>query len=96
MTSWLHADVVWLFSGLLIAAWFLIRLQLIPESSRPMLIGLTAMTVIQAIVGYTQFFTNLPAALVAFHVLGAVIIWNYTLNLARHIQFDAGVRNSRP
>jgi cytochrome c oxidase assembly protein subunit 15 len=40
---------------------------------------LLAVMVIQGIIGYTQFFTHLPAVLVGFHVLGASIAWAVVL-----------------
>jgi cytochrome c oxidase assembly protein subunit 15 len=35
--------------------------------------------VVQGIIGYTQFFTHLPAVLVGFHVLGASLVWSTAL-----------------
>jgi heme a synthase len=40
---------------------------------------LLAVMVAQGIVGYTQFFTRLPAVLVGIHVLGASTVWATTL-----------------
>jgi cytochrome c oxidase assembly protein subunit 15 len=36
---------------------------------------LLAVMVVQGIIGYTQFFTHLPAVLVGIHVLGASTVW---------------------
>ena len=36
---------------------------------------LLAVMVVQGIIGYTQFFTRLPAVLVGIHVLGASTVW---------------------
>jgi cytochrome c oxidase assembly protein subunit 15 len=46
--------------------------------------------VAQGIIGYTQFFTHLPAALVWFHVLGATLVWSTAL------WFHHGLSEHRP
>ena len=40
---------------------------------------LLAVMVVQGIVGYTQFFTHLPAVLVGIHVFGASMVWSTAL-----------------
>jgi cytochrome c oxidase assembly protein subunit 15 len=75
--AWLHADAVWLFVGLIIALWILRALKQLPQSSNRYLQAVTHITIVQAIVGYTQFFTGLPALLVAIHVALAATLWAY-------------------
>jgi heme a synthase len=65
--AWIHADAVWLFTGLLIAN------VLINRNS--FLIKVAAITILQIIVGYSQWFTGLPWLLVAIHVALAVTLW---------------------
>lgn len=62
-----HADGVWLFTGLLIANLIFNRNQ---KATRVLLI-----VVVQIIVGYTQWFTDLPWALVGIHVALAITMW---------------------
>jgi cytochrome c oxidase assembly protein subunit 15 len=52
----------------------------VQRSSRVLL----AVLVAQAAVGYTQYFTGVPALLVGVHILGAVAVWSavVALNLA--------------
>ena len=38
--------------------------------------------VLQAVIGYTQYFTQLPVLLVGFHVVGATILWVSAVRLA--------------
>jgi cytochrome c oxidase assembly protein subunit 15 len=40
---------------------------------------LLAVMVVQGIIGYTQFFTHLPAVLVGIHVFGASMVWSTAL-----------------
>ena len=73
--SWLHADAVLLFLGLLVG--LLISLFLFQSTGRMRrrTVILIAVAVSQALVGYVQYFTGLPEILVAIHVLGAVLTW---------------------
>jgi cytochrome c oxidase assembly protein subunit 15 len=67
----LHADGVWLLSGLVIGtvvvAW--------RSSYRPWSLALLALLVTQAGVGYWQYYTGVPAGLVALHVALATIVF---------------------
>ena len=38
--------------------------------------------ILQAVIGYTQYFTQLPVLLVGFHIAGATILWISTIRLA--------------
>ena len=73
--SWIHADAVFLFVGLLIG--LLIALFLFKSTGRMRrrTLVLLAVALVQGSVGYTQYFLGLPEALVAVHVLGAVLTW---------------------
>jgi cytochrome c oxidase assembly protein subunit 15 len=41
-------------------------------------------TLLQAVIGYTQYFTEVPAALVAAHIAGALFFFVATLNIIVH------------
>jgi len=43
---------------------------------------LLAAIVVQAAIGYTQYFTGVPALLVGFHVLGALAVWVASVRVA--------------
>ncbi|HVN12164.1 MAG TPA: COX15/CtaA family protein [Kineosporiaceae bacterium] len=72
--SWLHADAVWLFVGLVLALVVVLRLVDGGPVARRRVRWLLAVTVLQGTVGYTQYFTGLPGALVATHMLGAGLL----------------------
>ncbi|MFM8514715.1 MAG: COX15/CtaA family protein [Actinomycetota bacterium] len=80
--SWLHADAVLLFLGLLIG--LIVATSLISHLGvlrrRALILG--AIAGVQGVIGYTQYFTGLPELLVALHVLGAVTTWIALLFLA--------------
>ena len=44
------------------------------------------MTLGQAAIGYVQYFTGVPWVLVAFHVLGATLLWVSVLRLTYAIR----------
>ncbi len=73
--SWLHADAVFLFIGLLIGLLISLILFNSTGSMRKRAVLLIALTLTQGGIGYIQYFTGLPSALVAVHVLGAVLTW---------------------
>lgn len=86
--AWLHADVVMLFVGLVLAV--LLAVWLTSESRRAKATwrGVLVVTSLQGVIGYAQYFTGLPAVLVGLHMLGAcLLVVAMTLglmNLRRH------------
>jgi cytochrome c oxidase assembly protein subunit 15 len=72
--SWVHADAVWLFVGLVVA--LLLTLSL--TGDRPVALRrarwLLVVTLAQGAVGYTQYALDLPIALVSAHMLGASLL----------------------
>jgi heme a synthase len=77
----LHADIGWLLTGLVLALVAGLRFSDAPP--RAMRLGwvLLGLILAQGTVGYTQYFTGLPAGLVWVHVVGAVLIWITALRL---------------
>jgi heme a synthase len=73
--SWLHADVVLLFLGLLIGLLVVLAVVRAPASAQRRAWLLLAIAVVQGALGYTQYFTGLPVALVVIHVLGSALVW---------------------
>lgn len=73
--SWLHADVVLLFLGLLIGLIVALSLVDSPASARRRAWLLLAIALAQGVIGYTQYFTGLPELLVIVHVIGALGVW---------------------
>lgn len=77
--AWLHADVVLLFVGLIVAMWLALRLTDGPAPARSWTHVLMALAVVQGVIGYTQWFAGVPWALVAIHMLMACLVWVATL-----------------
>ena len=76
-TAWLHADSVFLFLGLLIATLAAAKCLLDSQDAQLTrnLSLVLSVALIQGIVGYAQWFTYLPWALVGAHVTLAVLLW---------------------
>lgn len=86
--TWLHADLVWLFVGIVIAVAVLLKTQSASKAAWRSWQILAATVIAQGALGYVQHFSGLPVVLVATHVLGAVIMWNVTLVTARHVEYS--------
>jgi cytochrome c oxidase assembly protein subunit 15 len=74
LVSWLHSDLVLLFTGLLVALVLGLRLVDGPRRARRAAAALGGLTVAQGVIGYTQYFTGLPTVLVGLHMLGASLL----------------------
>jgi cytochrome c oxidase assembly protein subunit 15 len=76
-----HTDIGWLLGGLalpLVVGLCLTRAPVRVTRLGWLLLGLIG---VQGVVGYTQYFTGLPAGLVWVHVSGSVLIWIAALRL---------------
>jgi cytochrome c oxidase assembly protein subunit 15 len=70
-----HADLVFIVVGLTVALWFAFKAtDARPENLR-MVRDMFLVLVLQAAIGYTQYFTGLPAWLVLLHMAGACLTW---------------------
>jgi cytochrome c oxidase assembly protein subunit 15 len=89
--SWLHADAVWLFVGLVFALILALRLTGAPALARRRSLQLMAVTLGQGLIGYVQYFTGVPAVLVAAHMLGASLLVVAVTVTAYAVLHPAGV-----
>jgi heme a synthase len=76
-----HSDIGWLLGGLVLP--LVAGLQLTRAPARVTRLGwlLLALIGAQGVIGYTQYFSGLPAGLVWVHVSGSVLIWIAALRL---------------
>jgi cytochrome c oxidase assembly protein subunit 15 len=70
-----HADLVFIVVGLTIALWFALKAADAPAPIVRATRDLFAVLAAQAAIGYTQYFTGLPAWLVLLHMTGACLTW---------------------
>ncbi|MFE6866835.1 heme A synthase [Kitasatospora sp. NPDC057692] len=76
-----HADLAFVSIGLSIAVIFVFAAVKAPPAARArareLLIGL----LLQAVIGFAQYFTDVPELLVGLHMLGATLIWIAALRI---------------
>ena len=70
-----HADLVFIVVGLTVALWFALKATDAPAATVRATRDLVLVLVAQAVIGYTQYFTGLPAWLVLLHMTGACLTW---------------------
>jgi len=72
--SQLHTDVVFLLIGLTIGSLFALRSVGAPAVAVRAAVVLLGVELGQALIGFVQYFTDLPVVLVGFHLLGAALV----------------------
>jgi len=76
-----HADIAWFISATSVALAIGLRYTQAPARARRQAWVVVGGVVLQALIGYTQYFLHLPAGLVWVHVGGAVLLWIAVLHL---------------
>jgi cytochrome c oxidase assembly protein subunit 15 len=89
LVSQLHADVVFLLLGLTVALLVALAATDSPGRTRRAARDLLIVQLAQGVVGYVQYFTDLPIALVLVHVVGAVLITAFTARLVWSVRGPA-------
>jgi len=72
--AWLHADLVMLFAGLVVAVLVAVWLTSSSDRAKATWRGVLVVTLLQGAIGYVQYFTGLPEVLVGLHMLGASLL----------------------
>ncbi|OPF75214.1 cytochrome B [Streptomyces antioxidans] len=71
----LHVDFVYVVLGLTVALWFTLRAVRAPAAQRRTVLELLVVLLAQGVIGYVQYFTHLPEAIVGVHMLGSCLVW---------------------
>jgi cytochrome c oxidase assembly protein subunit 15 len=87
--SQLHADLVFLLIGLTVALLIALAATDAPDRLRRAARDLLVVQLAQGLVGFVQYFSDLPIALVLVHMLGAVLITVYTARLVWSVRGPA-------
>ena len=74
-----HAALVWLFVGLTLGLLFSLLATSAPKNAIKGAWIVFGVCIAQGVIGYVQFFNGLPWGLVAIHVLGACVLWIFTV-----------------
>jgi cytochrome c oxidase assembly protein subunit 15 len=75
LMSQLHADLVWLLLGMTVALIAALHAVKAPEAAKRTAYALLAVELLQGVIGYTQYYLDLPELLVGMHMLGAGVLW---------------------
>ena len=89
LVSQLHADAVFLLLGLTVALLVALYATDAPGRVTRAARDLLVVQLAQGVVGYVQYFTDLPVALVLLHMLGAVLVTAFTARLVWSVRGPA-------
>ena len=87
--SQVHADLVFLLVGLTVALLFALHATDAPDRIRRAARDLLVVQLAQGVIGFVQYFSDLPVVLVLLHMLGAVLITAYTARLVWSVRGPA-------
>jgi cytochrome c oxidase assembly protein subunit 15 len=87
--SQLHADLVFLLVGLTVALLLALHATDSPGRIRRAARDLLVVQLAQGVIGFVQYFTDLPIVLVLLHMLGAVLITAFTARLVWSVRGPA-------
>lgn len=73
--SKLHAVLAWVVVTLTFALWFVLKAVDSPKGPLDRTRDLFLILLAQGVIGYVQYFTNLPEVLVGLHMLGSALVW---------------------
>ncbi|KUN78609.1 cytochrome B [Streptomyces bungoensis] len=73
--SKLHAVLAWIVVTLTFALWFVLKAVEAPKGPMDRTRDLFLILLGQGVIGYVQYFTHLPEALVGLHMLGSCLVW---------------------
>ncbi|QPP09460.1 heme A synthase [Streptomyces bathyalis] len=76
-----HAALAWIVVALTLAVWLLLRAFDAPSGPRRRTREFLTVLLAQGVIGYVQYFTDLPEVLVGLHLLGAALVWIAALRL---------------
>ena len=91
-----HADLVFLLVGLSVALWFALRAVGAPPAAIRAAGVLVLVELAQGVIGFVQYFTQLPVLLVGAHMLGATLVWIATLATLRSLRVRPAPAYSGP
>ncbi|WP_461074206.1 COX15/CtaA family protein [Streptomyces deserti] len=79
--SKLHAVLAWIVVTLTFALWFVLKAVDAPKSPLSRTRELFLILLAQGVIGYVQYFTDLPEILVGLHMLGSAVMWIWVLRV---------------
>ncbi|WP_262505070.1 heme A synthase [Streptomyces sp. TRM68367] len=77
-----HAVLAWIVVTLTFALWFVLKAVDAPKGPPGRTRELFLILLAQGVIGYVQYFTDLPEPLVGLHMLGSALMWIWVLRVA--------------
>jgi cytochrome c oxidase assembly protein subunit 15 len=77
----IHSIAVWILLAMLLVTLRWLWADGAPAAVRDAAQTLLLVVVLQGAIGYTQYFTGVPALLVGLHIVGALAVWITTIHL---------------
>ncbi|WP_369395078.1 heme A synthase [Streptomyces sp. CG1] len=71
----LHSVFAWIVVTLTFALWFVLKAVDAPKGPLDRTRDLFVILLAQGVIGYVQYFTHLPEAMVGLHMLGSCLVW---------------------
>jgi cytochrome c oxidase assembly protein subunit 15 len=94
--SKLHAVLAWIVVTLTFALWFVLKAVDAPKGPSARARELFLILLAQGVIGYVQYFTNLPEALVGVHMLGSCLVWVGVLRVLLSLRERPGAAADLP
>ncbi|MFI9471160.1 heme A synthase [Streptomyces sp. NPDC052492] len=79
--SKLHAVLAWIVVTLTFALWFVLKAVDAPRGPLARTRELFLVLLAQGLIGYVQYFTDLPEVLVGLHMFGSCVMWIWVLRV---------------
>ncbi|MBR8641060.1 COX15/CtaA family protein [Streptomyces tuirus] len=79
--SKLHAVLAWIVVTLTFALWFVLKAVDAPKGPLNRTRELFLILLAQGVIGYVQYFTDLPEVLVGLHMFGSAVMWIWVLRV---------------
>ncbi|MGW6293282.1 COX15/CtaA family protein [Streptomyces sp. NPDC055058] len=79
--SKLHAVLAWIVVTLTFALWFVLKAVDAPRGPLHRTRELFVILLLQGVIGYVQYFTDLPEVLVGLHMFGSCVMWIWVVRL---------------
>jgi heme a synthase len=86
-----HGALAMLTLAAIAGTWWLLRSRGAPAEALRRLQQLVEALSAQVAIGYTQYFSHVPPLLVAFHVLGAAIVWALAVRFSLYLSSGAAL-----
>ncbi|CAL9581142.1 Heme A synthase [Streptomyces sp. enrichment culture] len=77
----LHAVLAWIVVTLTFALWFVLKAVDAPKGPLARTRELFVILLAQGVIGYVQYFTDLPEVLVGAHMFGSCVMWIWVLRV---------------